>query len=168
VAGWQLVPISGEFWWEPRASGADHRLLGRYRDGQGREVDVFYALYRSQDQGREAGAFGEGALVPRSEWRWLEPGPRIAGGQGEWLLAGGRTKRLAVTYYRTGGTTTGSNAVLKLANMHDRLALDARPTMVLILAAEQRPGHAAAADIAAFAASTGGIGAWMDAVARGS
>jgi EpsI family protein len=167
VPGWQLVPISAEFWWEPRASGADHRLFGRYRDAGGREVDVFYALYRSQGEGREAGGFGEGALVPGSDWRWLEPGPPIAGGKGEWLLAGGNTKRLAVTRYRTGDTSTGSNAALKLANMHDRLALDAQPTSVLILSAEARPGRDAARDIAAFARSTGDTAAWMDAIARG-
>ena len=54
----------------------------------GREVDVFYALYRSQDEGREAGAFGEGALVPNSDWRWLEPGPAFGGGAGEWEAQG--------------------------------------------------------------------------------
>jgi exosortase A len=167
VPGWRLVPISAEFWWEPRAGGADHRLLGRYRDAEGREVDVFYALYRSQGEGREAGGFGEGALVPGSDWRWLEPGPAVAGGAGEWLLAGGRTKRLAVTRYRTGDTSTWSNAALKLANMHDRLALDAQSTIMLILSAEARPGRDAARDIAAFARSTGDTAAWMDAIARG-
>jgi exosortase A len=168
VAGWQLVPVTAEYWWEPRAAGADHRLLGRYRDAAGREVDVFYALYRSQDEGREAGAFGEGALVPHSDWRWLEPGPAIAGGSGAWLLAGGKTKRLAVTYYRTGDTLTGSNSRLKLANMRDRLVLAAHPTSALILTAEARPGHDAASDVAAFAAAVGEPGAWMDAIARGS
>jgi exosortase A len=168
VPGWELVPITAEFWWEPRAAGADHRLLGRYRDAAGREVDVFYALYRSQDEGREAGAFGEGALVPESDWRWLEPGPAIAGGSGEWLLAGGRTKRLAVTYYRTGGTLTGSNPRLKLANMRDRLVLAAHPTSSLILTAEARPGHDPAKAIATFAAAVGEPGTWMDAIAGGS
>jgi EpsI family protein len=167
VPGWHLVPVASAYWWEPRASGADHRLLGRYRDARGREVDVFYALYRSQDEGREAGAFGEGALVPDSDWRWLEPGPAIGGGAGEWLLAGGHTRRLAVTWYRTGGTLTGSNARLKLANMRDRLALAAHPTAALILSAEARPGQDAAQAIEAFRASAGDTAAWMDAIARG-
>ncbi len=168
VPGWHLVPVESAYWWEPRASGADHRLLGRYRDAEGREVDVSYALYRSQDEGREAGAFGEGALVPDSDWRWLEPGPAIGGGAGEWLLAGGHTKRLAVTWYRTGGTLTGSNARLKLSNMRDRLALAAHPTAALILSAEARPGHDAAQAVEAFRASAGDTAAWMDAIARGS
>lgn len=168
VPGWQLVPVESAYWWEPRGSGADHRLLGRYRDARGREVDVFYALYRSQDEGREAGAFGEGALVPDSDWRWLEPGPAIGGGGGEWLLAGGRNRRLAVTWYRTGRMLTGSNARLKLANMRDRLALSAHPTAALILSAEARPGHDAAQAIRAFRASAGDTAAWMDAIARGS
>jgi exosortase A len=167
VPGWQLVPVESAYWWEPRASGADHRLLGRYRDAQGREVDVFYALYRSQGESRDAGAFREGALVPDSDWRWLEPGPAIGGGAGEWLLAGGHARRLAVTWYRTGGTLTGGNARLKLANMGDRLALAAHPTAVLILSAEARPGHDAAKDVQALRASIGDTAAWMDAIARG-
>jgi exosortase A len=168
VAGWELVPVTAEFWWEPRAAGADHRLLGRYRDAAGRQVDVFYALYRSQDEGREAGAFGEGALVPHSDWRWLEPGPAIAGGSGEWLLAGGKTRRLAVTWYRTGAMLTGSNPRLKLANMRDRLVLAAHPTATLIVTAEARAGHEPVRDVAAFAAAVGEPGAWMDAIGRGS
>lgn len=167
VTGWQLVSPESAHWWEPRAAGADHRLLGRYRDREGREVDVFYALYRSQDEGREAGAFGEGALVPGSDWRWLEPGPAIHGGNGEWLFAGGNTKRLAVTWYRTGDSITGSNLRLKLAIMRNRLALQPQPTATLILSAEQQAGHDARQAIEAFSASTGDIGAWMDAIARG-
>ena len=71
-----------------------------------------------------------------------------------------------MTFYRTGDTSTGSNAALKLANMRDRLALDDEPTMMLILSAEARPGHNPAEDVAAFVAATGGTAEWMDAIAR--
>lgn len=168
VPGWQLVPVEAEHWWEPRAAGADHRLLGRYRDAKGREVDVFYAFYSAQGEGREAGAFGEGALVPGSDWRWLEPGPKLGGGKGEWLLAGGRTRRLAVTWYGTGGMVAGSNARLKLSNMRDRLTLSAYPTVTLILSAEARPGNDPVDALAAFRAACGDTAQWMDAIARGS
>lgn len=166
VQGWQMVDYRPQVWWEPRASGADHRLLGRYVDGHGHEVDVFYAFYSAQDEGREAGAFGQGALVPDSDWRWLKPGPAIPDAQADLLFAQGRVSRLAATFYRTGDLLTGSNSRLKLANMQDRLLVRPEPTMTLILSAEERPGQPAAQSIAAFRRATGPVGEWMDGIAQ--
>ncbi|KPL67490.1 ABC transporter [Erythrobacter sp. SG61-1L] len=166
VPGWTVVDYAPQVWWQPRASGADHRLLGRYRDSEGHEVDVFYAFYAAQDEGREAGAFGQGALVPDTDWRWLKPGPPIADAQADLLLAQGSVTRLAATFYRTGDLLTGSNSRLKLANMRDRLLVHAEPTMTLILSAEERPGHPAAESIAAFRRATGPTGEWMDGIAQ--
>jgi exosortase A len=166
VAGWEQVDIATEVWWEPRARGAGRRLLGRYRDSEGREVDVFLALYAAQGEGAEAGGFGEGALMPDSDWRWIEAGPAIEGAKSEMLMAQGRIRRLAATFYRTGDLTTGSNARLKLANMQDRLLLRERPTMLLVLSAEDRDGAPAATSIAAFRTSAGELGGWMDGIAR--
>ena len=166
VAGWQHAPYRPELWWEPRAGGADRRLLGSYRDAEGHDVDVFFALYSSQEEGRDAGAFGEGALMPDTDWRWLEPGPPVAQAKSDLLFARGRIHRLAVTFYRTGHLLTGSNPKLKLANMRDRLLMRAEPTMMLILSAEDHPGHPAAESIAAFRKAAGPTGAWMDAIAQ--
>jgi len=166
VDGWQLVDYHPQVWWEPRASGADHRLLGRYRDAEGREVDVFFALYAAQDEGREAGSFGEGALMPDTAWRWLEDAPGEAGGMGEWLQANGHLKRFAVTWYRTGNLVTGSNARLKLANMADRLAMRARPTSMLIVSTEESPAHPAQEAVRAFLAAAGPPARWMDRAAQ--
>jgi exosortase A len=166
VAGWEQVPIATEIWWEPRARGAGKRLLGRYRDAEGREVDVFVALYAAQREGSEAGGFGEGALMPESDWRWLEPGPAIDGANSEMLMAYGRIHRLAATFYRTGDLLSGSNARLKLATMQDKLLLRARPTMLLVLSADDSDARPAAESIAAFRASAGELGAWMDGIAR--
>jgi len=166
VNGWQRVEYAPQVWWEPRAEGAEHRLIGRYQNAAGQEVDVFFALYSSQEEGREAGAFGEGALVPGTDWRWLKPGPAIPNAFSELLFAQGRVVRLAATFYRTGGLLTGSNGELKLANMRDRLLMRSRPTMLLILSAEERPGHPAAQSIEAFRKATGPTGAWMDEMAR--
>jgi exosortase A len=166
VAGWEQVPIATEIWWEPRARGAEKRLLGRYRDRQGREVDVFLALYSSQHEGSEAGAFGEGALMPDTDWRWLEPGPPIQNAHSEMLLAYGRIHRLAATWYRTGDLLSGSNARLKLANMRDKLLLHTRPTMLLVISAEDSAARPADASIAAFRTSAGELGAWMDGIAK--
>jgi len=164
VAGWHRVEYTPRQGWMPRARGADHRLLGRYADGQGHGVDVFYALYSAQGPGRKAGGFGEGALPEGSGWAWAAPGPDVADARTDRLLAGGPTERLAETTYKTGGLVTGSNLALKLANIEDRLLLRRRATMMLILSAE---GGGAAESIAAFRASTGPIGPWMDAIGKG-
>lgn len=163
VAGWQRVPFVPAVPWEPRASGAEHRLLGRYRDAAGRQVDVFVALYALQDQGREAGGFGEGALRPDSGWAWLSPGQPVDEAKSDRLLGAGRHERLAETTYRTGTVTTGSNLRLKLANIADRLALRARPTTLLILSSEDREPNAS---LRAFRASVRPLGPWMDRVTQ--
>lgn len=167
VPGWHRVDYRPALWWEPRASGASHRLLGRYADGRGRAVDVFVALYSGQSEGREAGGFGEGALTPDSGWAWQSDGPAVPEGKSERLLGAGRYQRLAVTWYRTGSLVTGSNMRLKLANIADRLLLRERATMALIVSAEEQPGQPADEQIAAFRVAAGPIGLWMDRLAAG-
>jgi exosortase A len=165
VQGWHRADYVPQVGWEPRAQGADHHLLGRYADGEGREVDVFLAVYASQGEGREAGGFGQGALVPGGTWSWLSPGPAAEGAKSDRLLAQGRVGRLAYTWYRTGDLTTGSNARLKLANMADRLLLRPRPTTMLILSAEERGGKSAQAAVDAFRRAMGPPAVWMDRIA---
>ncbi|MEZ5737516.1 MAG: exosortase A [Novosphingobium sp.] len=165
VPGWHRVDYAPAVWWEPRAEGAEHRLLGRYADKDGREVDVFLAVYSSQGEGREAGGFGQGALAAESDWSWQSPGPAIGGAKSDRLLAHARTERLALTWYRTGDKLTGSNVRLKLANMADRLLLRRNATTVLILSAEEREGKPAADTLNAFRRATGPLDQWMDRVA---
>jgi EpsI family protein len=166
IAGWQLVDYAPDVWWEPRASGADHRLLGRYRDASGRNVDVFYAFYSAQREGSEAGAHGEGALPSGESWRWVESSPAMDGGLAERLQAGTANRRFAVTWYRNGEVLTGSNGRLKLAVMADRLALTAEPTMMLILSAEERAGTPAGESIRTFVSAVEPLGEWIDGIAR--
>ena len=166
VPGWHRADYAPRVWWEPRAGGADHRLLGRYRDAAGREVDVFVALYGAQTEGREAGASGEGALRPGTAWRWLEPEASLLGGRGEWLQANGRVRRLALTWYRRDELLTGSPSRLKLAAMRGRLTMQARPTAMLIVSAEQAPQRPPRESIAAFIAAIDGLGVWMDGIAQ--
>jgi EpsI family protein len=165
MPGWRRVDYAPNAWWEPRAAGAEHRLLGRYADGQGHEVDVFFALYAAQRPGKKAAATGEGAFAPDRGWSWHSPGPPLADARSDRLLGAARTERLAETYYRTGGLTTGSAARLSLATMQDHVLLRARPTMLTILSAEERPGKPAAAALSAFRKSTGPPGPWMDRIA---
>ena len=165
IPGWTQVDYEPVVPWEPKASGADHRLLGRYRSANGDEVDVFLALYSSQEDGREASAFGEGAFDPETDWRWLEPVETADGATGANLLAWGQHKRRVETSYRIGALTTGSAAKLKLANMRDRLLLRAQPTGLLVLSAEDGEGQDAAVAIARFRETIGDEGEWMDRIA---
>lgn len=167
VPGWRRVDYAPAMPWQPRAAGAEHRLLGRYADGAGHTVDVFFALYSGQSEGREAGGFGEGALTPESGWAWRASGPQAPGCKSERLLGKGEVERLAQTCYRTGALLTGSNMRLKLANILDRLLLRARPTMLLILSSEGRPGSAAPEQaLDAFRRDAGPLGLWVDGMAR--
>lgn len=165
VEGWARVDYGPTHHWEPRASGADHRLLGRYRDAAGREVDVFLAIYSAQEEGREAGAFGQGALDFASEWRWLEDAPGSAEVHAEYLLAEGRIKRRAETSFLRGELLTGSVSRLRLATMQDKLLLQSRPTMMLILSSEESDGQKPADSIAAFRTAIGPEREWMDRIA---
>ena len=165
VSGWQQVPYEPAVAWQPRASGAVHRVIGRYRNADGEAVDVFYALYPAQDDARDASAYGEGALVPETAWRWVGPGPGSAETAGDVLLAHGQLVRVAQTSYRAGDLTTGSAAKLKLATMRDRLLLRRRPTATLILSVEERPAAEGAEIVDEFATAIGDRGEWMDRIA---
>ncbi|MFM5895008.1 MAG: exosortase A [Novosphingobium sp.] len=166
VPGWTQVSYAPQAPWQPRAQGADHRLLGRYRDGSGNEVDVFFALYASQGEGHEAGGFGQGALIPDSGWAWTSPGPSMLAARSDRLTFAGKQERIAFTWYRSGAMLTGSNARLKIANIADRLALRPRATVQLILSAEQRPERDATAEVTSFIAAIGDPGQWMDRIAQ--
>lgn len=167
VLGWQRIDYLPLAPWEPRAGGADHRLLGSYRNASGQRVDVFFALYSAQSEGKEAGGFGQGALRPDSGWSWTSAGPDVAQAKSERLLYNGVTPRLALTWYRSGSLLTGSNVRLKLANIGDRLLLRARPTATLILSSEQSAGNDPAAALNEFRTTVGEIGPWMDRIGEG-
>ena len=161
VPGWSRTDYAPRFAWEPQAPGADHRLLGSYTDADGRRVDVFVALYSSQGPGREAAAFGTGALVPGSDWRWLGDAAGGADHSAQWLLIAGDHKRYAETSYLQGGSVTGSGARLRLHTLLDKLAMQRERTATLILSAE---GDDAKATVADFAASISPRGEWLDGI----
>lgn len=162
VAGWYRTDEPALAAWQPLHGGADHRLAVRYADAQGHVVDVSFALYSTQVEGREAGGFGQGALPLGGVWAWEGTGPAFADARSDLIQAPGPVHRLAITRYRTGNLMTGSNARLKLAVILDRLLLQARPTSALIVSAEQRGASVPAQDIRAFEAAIGDPAAWMD------
>ena len=162
VPGWQRTDFAPAVPWQPRAAGAEHRLLGSYADAQGRKVDVFLALYPAQNEGREATGFGEGALPENSEWSWNSAGPQVANAKSDLLRARGSMERLAETYYRNGDLLTGSALKLKLATIADRLLLRREPTTMLILSTEVTADEDPAIRLDRFRKSTGPVGPWMD------
>ncbi len=167
VPGWQRVNYAPLVPWEPKAVGADHRLLGSYANGKGSKVDVFFAVYSAQNEGREAGGFGQGALTPGGLWSWSSGCPSDTGSKCERLVYGGQIERTAHTWYRSGSLLTGSNARLKLANIGDRLLLRTRPTAVLILSVEQMGSNDLQSALSGFHGAIGEIGPWMDRIGEG-
>lgn len=167
VPGWHRIDYTPAHAWQPLHGGAEHRLLGRYADGNGHTVDVSFALFSRQGDGAEAGGFGQGAQPSGSDWAWVSPAPSLAGGSGARIQAPGGFERTAITWYHTGHLTTGSNLALKLANIADRLLLRERTTSALILSAEERPGASSEDALARFLSATGDPGAWMDRVSKG-
>lgn len=162
VSGWQAADTPQSFAWQPRAGGADHRLLGRYANADGQAVDLSLAIYARQTDRAEAGAFGEGALPPDTDWRRAGQGEGTDTYASEDLFALGRYRRLAQTSYYHGPLLTGSALRLKLATMRDRLLLRSAPTATLILSAEEGQGRPAAELLADFRRAVGNERVWMD------
>lgn len=162
VPGWTQVDPQHAYPWQPLIPGADRLLVASFADANGRVVDVVYALYGAQEDGREAGAFGQGAQPPGSEWRWLSSETPIAEGQAMRMQALGSHQRVALTWFRHGDWLGGSRPRLKLLTMRDRLLLRAQPTAMLILSAEQQGGQDAHATLAEFHAATADLAGWMD------
>lgn len=167
VPGWQQVSYAPAFPWSPLATGAKAKLLGRYRNAAGAEVDVFYALYSVQREGSEAGGFGQGALPTDAGWSWLGGGDWAPLARNDRLRAEQGTERLAETYYRSGDLLTGSNLRLRLNSIRDRLVMAPQPTAMLILSCEVRPDRSAARDLAEFRRTIGPLGQWMDRIGAG-
>ncbi len=169
IAGWSQVDYAPLAPWQPLHTGAEHMLLGRFRDAKGHLVDVSIALYAAQEDGQEAGGFGQGALPLDGVWAWESSPLPLAGGHADRIQTAGPVHRLAETFYRSGDLLSGSNMRLKLKNMSDRLLLREDATMTLIVSAEdQVPGRPPADEaLRAFVAATGPVDAWMDRVASG-
>jgi EpsI family protein len=60
-ASWRQIDAAPSRW-SPRFQGADFKRQGRYTSPDGAEVEVFAAVYRSQQQGKELGGYYNDAL----------------------------------------------------------------------------------------------------------
>jgi exosortase A len=166
IAGWNLVGIDDRTPWAPLHGGSDRHLRLRYRNAAGATVDVAYALYANQGDGREAGGFGQGALPPGGRWAWERAGPAMGVAKSDLIQVPGDgpdpERRLCLTWYRSGSLLTGSNLVLRLHAMANHLLLRREVTAVLIIAASNRQNRDPADAMAAFLAATGPIDRWID------
>jgi EpsI family protein len=145
VPGWSRVAMAEGHPWRPNFDGADHRLLGRYRDGEGRTVDLAIAVYARQEESRELIGYGQGAVGPESEWAWVEDSPAPPSGSTIRISAPGPVTREVTTFYRVGGVLTGSATKVKLETLRVRL-LGGEQRAAAILVSAEEPGARPAVD----------------------
>jgi exosortase A len=167
VRGWQRVaPTSGRPW-QPHFAGADLLRMARYRDAQGREVDLAVAVFARQEEGRELVGYGQGAAAPGGAWAWTSAAPAPANGTAERIASHGTTREV-VSFYRVGDSLTGSGMQVKLETMKTRL-LGGPQRAVAVLVSAEAPGAGASARpaIDAFLAALGPVDTLADRAAAG-
>jgi exosortase A len=121
VAGWQRVYMNEGPAWNPRFDGADHRLIGRYRNANGETVDLSIALYGWQEEGRKIIGYAHGAVDPDGPWRWTSDEAAPAQGKAERILGPGKIVRFVESYYVVGGAVSANSASIKLSTMLAKL-----------------------------------------------
>lgn len=162
VAGWTRVDYRPAYAWKPRFAGADHELVGSYRDARGQKVDLAVAVYAWQEEGRELVGFGQGAVDPESEWAWSASLPAPRSGRGERIVAPGPVTRDVMSFYCIDGIVTGSAAEVKLRTLKVRLTGGDQRAVAVLVSAEGRKGQPAGPAIAAFLQDMGPVGALAD------
>lgn len=151
VKGWKQQGGQGAYPWRPRFDGADHLVIGRYRNSAGQVVDLAIATFDRQDEGRELVGFAQGAADPDTRWSWSSPAPAPANARGEQITAPGPVVRHVVSFYRVGeGDFTGNGPRVKLVTMKARLLGQDQRAVALLVSAEEWPGAPADAAITAF------------------
>ncbi|MDQ8754689.1 exosortase A [Sphingosinicella sp. LHD-64] len=162
VPGWQRVPARGGIPWRPHFAGADLFRMARYRDRQGREVDLAIAVYARQLEGRELIGFGQGAVGPDSAWAWTAGAPAPLDGRAERIASHGLVREV-VSFYRVGGITSGSGMAVKLETMKVRLiGGPQRAVAVLASAPALAEGVSPRPAIDAFLAALGPVAPFAD------
>lgn len=156
VAGWQRSDAPMLAAWTPRFDGADRFGQWRYRDTNGRTVDLAIALYARQEEGRELIGYGQGAAGLESDWVWSAPAPAPGYARGERITAPGPVERHVVSAYRVGTQPfTGSAAQVKWQTLRARLLLDDQRAVAILVSAEQTPRQNADRAIRDFLAASG-------------
>jgi exosortase A len=156
VEGWERVPIAGRPW-KPHYAGADLLRMGRYRNGQGQQVDLAIAVFSRQREGRELVGYGQGAVGPESDWAWTASAAPPLGGRADRIASHG-TVREVLTFYRVGNALTGSPMEVKLETMKTRLAGgQQRAVAILVSSPELTDGASIRPALDAFVQALGPI-----------
>jgi len=158
VPGWMRSDTPMAYPWKPRFDGADHFVMGRYRNADGQVVDLAIIAYDRQEETRELVGFGQGAADPDSQWVWSSPARAPHDARGEQITAPGPVVRQVVSYYVVGGTPpTGSRPGVKIATMKARLLGQDQRAVAILISAEEGQGARADAAIRAFLTNIGDI-----------
>ncbi len=118
VAGWTSETAGTE--WTPSFAGADLLRVGRYRDSDGRFVDLAIAVYARQDESGELVGYGQGAAGVGTGWAWTSARPAPPNGRAERIASHGVVREV-VSFYRVGDKVIGSDMGVKLETLKVRL-----------------------------------------------
>jgi exosortase A len=164
VSGWQQTSDAAKRRWQPRFDGADLVRGARFRDREGRTVDLVVALFASQREGAEPVAFGQGS---DDAWRWIENGPPPSGGRLDRIGSFGTVREVA-TFYRVGAILAGDPLAVKLETMKTRL-LGGPQHAVVVMVSSEAPvvGVSPRPVIDAFLSALGPIETFADRAAGG-
>ncbi|WP_066794062.1 exosortase A [Sphingomonas soli] len=162
VPGWQRAALSTRAAWSPNYPGADHFLIGRYVDAQGRAVDLAVAVYASQHEDKELVGFGIGAIRENDKWVRIEGLSRADGGKALRMVGPGRIERETVTWYRIGGMLTGSDNRVKLMTLRNKMLGGDQAAAAVLVSAEQDGDGRAHGAIEDFLRALGPLDAFAD------
>jgi exosortase A len=165
VSGWVRTEYRPTYPWKPHFAKASHTLLGRYRNAAGQEADLYIAVYDRQGEGRELVGFGQGAAGGTSDWSWIAGCDAPANARCERISAKAQVQRDVLSFYRAGGTTSGSSAAIKLATLKARLLGGNQQAVAVLVSAEQRGRESPRPAIDAFVKSLGDIDKLADRMA---
>lgn len=166
ISGWERVDYNPMYKWQPRFEGANHILLGRYQNQKsGEQVDLSIAVFNKQEEGREIIGYGQGGLVPDTNWSWnrnLE-GPEQA--SAIQIKAPGPVIRDIVSFYRIGGVLTGSGSVVKLKTLKAKLLGGNQQAVAVLVSSEKNGDPEAMTAIESFLADLGPVDKLADEMA---
>lgn len=138
VSGWEQVEYKPMYEWQPRFDGASHTLLGRYQNiSTGEKVDLSIAVYNKQEDGREIVGYGQGGLVPGTEWAWNRNLSGPSGSSSIQITAPGPVTRDIANFYRIGGVLTGSGSVVKLKTLKTKLLGGDQQAVAVLVSSEK-------------------------------
>lgn len=153
ISGWMPVATQSAAW-SPRFDGADHRLQAEYLGPRGERVTLAIALYAWQGDGKEIVGFAQGAADPDSHWSWTNDTRAPPGGKAERIFAPGLAREV-VSFYVTGGMTTGRAQLVKLATLKSRLLGRDQAAVAILVSAEDKRNRPARPAIEAFLGAMG-------------